>query len=130
MKVECIKGSKYKYVLKEDYVYNFKYECFVEHEDDLVKLECHCITLKQGFKWDGATGISDKGLVLASAIHDALYHIIKKKDIQGQEFKALKDFADNTFRDVALEVGNTKLKSNIIFKGVQWFGGLALKIKK
>ena len=76
------------------------------------------LTLKMGFIWDGATGVFDTKLMLASAVHDALYRLMRRQLLSIDYRKQ----ADKIFREIS-KVKNSWVKSLILYWGVRWFGG-------
>ena len=86
------------------------------------------LTIKSGYAWDGASGAPDtKNIMRASLVHDALYQLMRQKDLDH-----LKDRkpADELLRDICIEDGMSKRRADLVYRAVRIFGLKSAKPRK
>ena len=108
----------YKYQLPETITYRSKLLSKVEISTYYVDLtRTGVLTIRRGFAWDGASGltIDSPSSITASAVHDALYYLIR----QGLLPRHFRKAADEILRDLCIEKGMWKWRANAWYKAVR-----------
>lgn len=120
--MKYLKGFKYQ--LHEEmqwqtYIYSMK-----NIDSDFVKLSSGgMLTLKKGFAWDGTSGpvMDRKSNMKASAIHDALYRLMRKGKLEHDYWRQ----ADSEFKRALKEAGAWSSTIWIDMKGLAIANGSA-----
>lgn len=114
-----------------------------------------CITAKEGYKWDGPSGITvdTPSFMRGSLFHDIFYQILRDNllnrfDIDGipcykvaetyiidvgkhyHTWLDVKNAADNLLKKMCLQDGMMRFRVCYVYKGVHLFGGRYCKPKK
>ena len=123
---EEIDHKKYKYRttrryliylnFESDYLINAKFYRFIEYG---------LLEIKEGYKWDGASGpsVDTINTMRASCVHDVLYQMIRRGEL---ELRFKKD-ADLELKRIMIEDGESykwldTLRANYFYWGVRVFG--------
>jgi len=121
--------SGYKYQLAEEY----RVKVSIKPEQDIpidkpgesfLELKKDgTLIVKRGYAWDGPSGptLDTPSFMRGSLVHDALYQLIRNKDI-GEEWR---DEADEELRRICREDGMWKIYSNWVYWAVRKFGKVA-----
>lgn len=86
------------------------------------------LTLLSGYAWDGASGptIDSKSSIRASALHDAIYQLIRMRVLGGQQ----RIIADKYFYELLKMDGMSGIRAWIWYRSVRRAGGLFIKNPK
>lgn len=78
------------------------------------------LTLRAGFRWDGPSGpaIDTKSFMRGSAVHDALYQMIRAQKLPLWQ----KDAADRLLQRMCLEDGMWKVRAEWVYQSLRLFG--------
>ena len=95
--------------------------------DKFITLKKNKITIKAGFSWDGASGISidTDPFIKSSLVHDALYHLIR----QGLLSKTHRKWADDVMYEINIAEGMNKFRAWYTWAAVRIFGFMAINRK-
>ena len=114
----------YKYQLREDY------QCKVSiiPDSDIKKpfLELSkegTLVIKKGYAWDGPSGptLDTKNFMRGSLVHDALYQLLRKKDID----QKWRDEADQELKRICIEDGMWRIRAWYVYYAVRRWGDMA-----
>ena len=97
--------SEYKYQLASDYRIKILIRPAANIVTDFIKLDTDGeLTAKNGYAWDGPSGpvIDTKENMRASLVHDALYQLMRNKELNRRTHRKP---ADQLFRDICKEDG-------------------------
>ncbi|MBK1876564.1 hypothetical protein [Pelagicoccus mobilis] len=110
-----------KYQIGEPYIHQLSFDSQHELEFEHIHLSGDQLTLQSGFSWDGASGpgIDTPKVLRGTAIHDALYNLIRAGQLDIDPFKA---HADSEFIKILEEDGVSKQERAIIEESVSRFG--------
>jgi len=99
--------GKYKYILTEDYDIKVELNHAINHP--FIILEGGRLTIKKGYAWDGASGITidTDSSMRGALIHDALYQLMR----EGLLDICNRDYADKLLRDICIEDGMYKWRA-------------------
>ena len=110
--------GKYKYLVRTPIVvfvgirYNVHTEWFSLTRDGF-------LTIKQGYRWDGCTGMIDTSTnMLAGLVHDCLYQMMRESYLP---FK-LREKVDRVFQSLLEDCGSWYLTQKIAYWVVRNFG--------
>lgn len=116
--IKYIRGRR-RHTLKEVYTINTGLETKGFQSEKITLHTNGLLTLAQGFEWNGATGIVDaKCFMRGSAVHDALYELIK----QGVLNKSHRKQCDKLMRRIFHEDGTPWILSQLAYFGVRLVG--------
>lgn len=130
-------NTGYKYQLVEDYQFSLV-DVDPEHKDvwlklriltDYVNIYKGVMTIYHGYAWDGPSGpaIDTHNFMRGSLIHDALYQLIREKQLPEDVYRI---HADEILKRVCIEDGMSKIRAWWVYYGVRFGGYLAAsKIK-
>ena len=100
---EKLKGYKHRVII-DQYItlYNPDW-CKINFSGPFLSLKEGLLIIKKGYAWDGASGpvIQTETLIDASALHDALYQILRSRIMN---IEALRRYADRRFVDEYLKL--------------------------
>jgi len=110
-----------KYLLHEDYEHLLPFDTGLQIVLGFIELDGSRLLLRKGYGWDGASGpvLDTKTVMRATAVHDALYRLIRYELLSEFEFK---DRCDLEFVRILEEDGMPKFSRYWIQKGVKQFG--------
>jgi len=113
--------SGYKYHLHEDYEHSLSFDTGVRRTLGFIELNGDRLVLRKGYGWDGASGpvFDTKNVMRATAVHDALYRLIRYELLSETEFK---DRSDLEFVQILEEDGVPKLGRYWFYQAVKQFG--------
>lgn len=116
------KFSRYRYKLERNYKF-FDVRFFgKEIKHPYFEIYDGNITIKEGYAWDGATGLPSFlqtiALVRPSLIHDIICQAVDERYLE-VEFRAV---GDKIFYDLCLEEGINKFKAKIMYFAVKVYG--------
>jgi hypothetical protein len=79
------------------------------------------LTLDKGYSWDGPSGptIDTKSFMRGSAIHDALYLLMREVDFSKQLHKKIRLRADRILRVICLEDKMPRFRAWWVYRGVR-----------
>ena len=119
---------KYKYVLKEDYIYQSHVigKRFTGIDNGKIWLEIFengIIIVSKGYAWDGATAAPDfKGTYFATLLHDALYQFLDKGN------PLTRKEIDDIFLKIMQRDGFKLAK--VYYRAVRLLGGIFVKLTR
>jgi hypothetical protein len=122
MPVKCIeyKGG-YKYQLKRDYAVTIDIKPASRIDTEYIKLDTGGnLIIKEGYAWDGPSGptIDTLTFMRGSLVHDALYQLMREKDLNNDEHRKA---ADQALRKICKEDGMWSLRAWWVYQGVRLF---------
>ncbi len=117
--------KKYKYQLVSDAYYNIPEWFHIHYSSNFIYLSNGHLTIKKGYAWDGASGpaIDTKNFMFGSLIHDAMYQIIREREIG----KSYRKEADKVLRKICIASGMSKFRAWYVYQAVRIFGRFTLK---
>ena len=79
------------------------------------------LTIKNGYAWDGPSGpvVDTKENMRASLVHDALYQLMRQKELS---VKTHKDRADKIFKNICIKDGVPKKIASAYYLGLKLGG--------
>ena len=121
-------GNRWKYQMLDDYMISVKADGIQALVN--VNLTFMSITrtgdllIKKGYAWDGASGpaINTPNFMRGSAVHDALYQLIRGKWLPMSARKK----ADKVLRRVVREDGMNMIRAWYVYMAVRLTGGKAV----
>jgi hypothetical protein len=114
--------SDYKYQLAEGYEINISIRPKADIKTEFTDLDtAGKLTVKRGYAWDGPSGpvIDTQDNMRASLVHDALYQLMRNKQLNARTHRRA---ADRAFRDICKADGVSGRTANIWYKGLRRFG--------
>ena len=119
----------YKYQLFEEYdvAINIKPKKDIIHPYfDLYK--DGVLRVKKGYAWDGPSGptFDTKNFMRGSLVHDVLYQLLRENLL---EIENGRNKADLIIKKLCIEDGMSKLRAQIVYLGLKWFGKSAASEK-
>lgn len=115
------KLRKYKYQIIEDYRIDIPLKSKDNIDTPFIKLDNSGeLIIKEKYAWDGPSGptIDTKNFMRGSLIHDALYQLMREKQIDIDQRNA----ADKLLQQHCREDGMSVIRAWIVYLGVKWFG--------
>lgn len=117
---------KYKYQLVQDYNfdiaqgYNLKQKHNVD-TDFIALTTAGQLTIKNCYAWDGPSGptIDTKSFMRGSLVHDALYQLMRSKDL---DYVTQREAADDLLRDICKDDGMWRFRAWYVHQAVRKFG--------
>lgn len=111
----------YKYQIKSEAQFKVPVVGYKIDEDYFSLNEFGTLTLKKGYAWNGATAAIDtKTFEDASAVHDALYQMIKTKLLP----EAIRLVADKELKRMCLKAGMGAIRAQYVYLAVRAFGAI------
>ena len=114
--------SEYKYQLASDY----RISISIRPQDDIttefIQLETSgSLRVMNGYAWDGPSGpiIDTRENMRASLIHDALYQLMRKNELNA---RTTRKAADELFREICMQDGVSSFRANLYYKELRQFG--------
>ncbi len=127
MKHQIRYRSGYKYQLVDDYSVRLRLRPDENISTEFISLEKSLekdgfLRIKRGYAWDGPSGptIDTKNFMRGSAIHDALYQLMR----QGKLSKTYRAAIDMELKLICLEDGMSRIRAWWVHRGVR-LGGAA-----
>lgn len=114
--------SGYKYQLAENYHIQISIKPKADIDAQFIALDTKgYLTVKSGYAWDGTSGpvIDTDNNLRASLVHDALYQLMRKKNLSRKEHK---DKADKLFRKMCKEDGVPSAVAHIYYEALKKLG--------
>ncbi len=107
-----------KFRLDKDYRYTLSFDTGVNLECGKIVLHGKRLLLKAGYGWDGASGpvIDTENVLRGSAIHDALYALMREGYLEEDEFRS---DCDRELARILKEDGVQGVRRAFIYGGVQ-----------
>jgi hypothetical protein len=115
--------SGYKYQLATRYSLPITIKPKKDIKTEFIKLDTKGkLTIKRGYAWDGPSGpvVDTKENMRASLVHDALYQLMRQKELSA---KAYKDKADKIFKNICIKDGVPKNIASTYYYGLK-IGGV------
>jgi len=116
--------SGYKHQVKYDFtVYIHELLIYGEVEYDFIHLKDGWLTIRAGFGWDGASGLTvdTKSSFRGSCIHDALYRLIRQEILPPE----VKQLADKILKYVCILDGMWEWRAGAWYRAVDKYGDAA-----
>ena len=111
----------YKYQIKDEAQFKVPVIGYKVDEDYFSLNKFGTLTLKKGYAWDGATAAIDtKTFMDASAVHDALYQLIREKHLP----EALRIVADQELKRMCIKAGMSAFRAQYVYLAVRAFGAI------
>lgn len=117
--------SDYKYQLASSYVIETPIKPNSHKKTEFINLDVDGkLTVKQGYAWDGPSGpvIDTPENMRASLVHDALYQLMRNKQISARTHRKA---ADQLFKDMCKEDGVSNFRASAYYKALRKFGNPA-----
>ncbi len=114
--------SDYKYQLAEGYDISISIKPKSDIKTEYIDLDTEGnLTVKKGYAWDGPSGpVKDtKENMRASLVHDALYQLMRNKEISSRTHRKA---ADQEFKDICKADGVSNLRASVCYKALRKFG--------
>ncbi len=114
--------SDYKYQLAEGYDISISIKPKSDIKTEFINLDSEGnLTVKKGYAWDGPSGpVKDtKENMRASLVHDALYQLMRNKEISSRTHRKA---ADQEFKDICKADGVSNLRASVYYKALRRFG--------
>ena len=124
MTPQILYKAGYKYQLNDFYSHETHIKPEVYVSDDYILLtSTGRLVIKKGYAWDGPSGptLDTANFMRGSLVHDALYQLIRENRLD----MSYRDEADKLLRDICIEDGMSKLRAELVYKMVRWFGAPA-----
>ena len=112
----------YKYQLSSDYSIKISVKPKAVIDGEFIKLDKNGnLTVAGGYAWDGPSGpvVDTKDNIRASLVHDALYQLMRNKQLSAKEHK---DRADKLFKKICIEDGVPKISAQVYYLGLKLGG--------
>ena len=112
----------YKYQLSSDYSIKISVKPKAVIDGEFIKLDKNGnLTVASGYAWDGPSGpvVDTKDNIRASLVHDALYQLMRNKQLSAKEHK---DRADKLFKKICIEDGVPKISAQVYYLGLKLGG--------
>lgn len=113
----------YKYTLDEGYLYHLSFDTKTTVVFGKIELDGDILKLRAGFGWDGASGpaIDTEDILRASAIHDALWELMKQGLLDQRYKKAI----DSEFASILEEDGMPLFRRWYLLKAVSSYSSVS-----
>jgi len=114
--------SGYKYQLAEDYHIKISIKPKDDIDNPFIALDTKGnLTVKSGYAWDGTSGpvFDTDNNLRASLVHDALYQLMRKRNLTQKEHK---DKADKLFSKMCKEDGVPSAVAQVYYKMLKKLG--------
>ncbi len=114
--------SDYKYQLAEGYEINVPIKPKADRKTEFIDLDTEGnLLVKKGYAWDGPSGpvIDTKENMRASLVHDALYQLMRNKEISSRTHRKA---ADQVFKDICKADGVSNFRASAYYKALRRFG--------
>ena len=114
--------SGYKYQLATAYRIKIRIRPKKDVDTEFVKLKkSGDLTVVRGYAWDGPSGpvIDTRQNMRASLVHDALYQLMRHKELSARTHK---DKADRLFKKMCIEDGIPRVTAHIYYLGLKLGG--------
>jgi len=122
--------SDYKYQLAEGYKVDISIKPKTAIRTEFIDLDTGGnLTVKKGYAWDGPSGpvIDTKENMRASLVHDALYQLMRNKELNTRTYRKA---ADREFKEICKADGVSNLRASIYYKALRRFGKPAASPEK
>ena len=114
--------AQYKYQLADDYEQETTIEPKSDIKTEFIDLNVNGkLLVKSVYAWDGPSGpvIDTEENMRASLVHDALYQLIRNKELSTRTHRRA---ADKLFRDMCKKDGVSNLRASIYYKALRKYG--------
>jgi len=112
----------YKYQLAEHYKIDIAIKPKEDIKTEFINLDVNGeLTIKQGYAWDGPSGpvIDTKENLRASLVHDALYQLMRNKELVTRTHRKA---TDKIFKDLCKMDGVSNFRASMYYKALRKFG--------
>lgn len=112
----------YKYQLAEGYKIDIAIKPKQDIKTEFINLDVNGeLTIKQSYAWDGPSGpvIDTKENLRASLVHDALYQLMRNKELVTSTHRKA---ADQIFKDLCKMDGVSNFRASMYYKALRKFG--------
>ncbi len=112
----------YKYQLAEGYNIRISIQPKTDIKTDFIELDTKGnLLVKKGYAWDGPSGpvIDTEENMRASLVHDALYQLMRQKDLSSRTYRKA---ADQIFKDICKADGVSAFRASAYYKALRRFG--------
>lgn len=119
---------EYSLTLMEDREYQVLAKGFEHSSEHLTLDKKGNLLIKEGFHWNGATGLESKTtlrMVEPTLIHDAMYKIMVLSNFSGY----FREITDKDFKQRLLDAGIKKHRATAIYFIVRMFGPISFALK-
>ncbi len=113
--------SGYKYQLAKEYAIRVDIKSTRDIKTEYIELTNDGIlTIKKGYCWDGPSGptIDTKNFMRGSLIHDALYQLIRMKELALR----YRISADDELRKICIDDGMSRIRAWWVYTALGFFG--------
>jgi hypothetical protein len=92
---------------------------YVDLDDD------GALGIRAGYAWDGPSGctIDSANFITPSLVHDALYQLLRRTELEGIDRERLRRYADELLYEMCVERGMWRVRAWWVFRAVRMFGG-------
>jgi len=121
--------SEYKYQLAEGYSIKISIKPKQDVENEFIHLDTEGkLLIKSGYAWDGPSGpvIDTDENMRASLIHDALYQLMRNKELSSRTYRKA---ADQLFKDICKDDGVSNFTASVYYKALRRFGKTAASLQ-
>ena len=127
MKYRRLKGYKYQLVETEFYQLPGIFDGF-NINTNFIGLNNGILTIESDYAWDGPSGptIDTKTFMRGSLVHDALYQLVRAKELP----ESFRKEADRVLRDICREDGMGRLRAWYVYTCVRFGGSGGIKPRK
>lgn len=130
-KIKKIEDKKYKYEVEDDFIFILPLKGFEFSNPYLILKKNGEMTIKKGYRYDGATGGIDTGSFrIPSLVHDGLYQILRESNFEKKEREYFRKESDIILKELCKINEMGFIRRNYVYIAVRLFGGSFSKKEK